>query len=61
MMFAHHIELTIFGQHFEPEGVVEHVTLFTATAVVLFLAAYGAYTLVRRWFGTKEAALQQRP
>ena len=46
MLLAHHIEVTIFGRHFEPEGIVEHVLAFSASAVVLFLAFYGGYTLV---------------
>ena len=48
MLFAHHIEITFFGHHFEPEGIVEHMLAFGATAVVLFLACYGGYSLVRK-------------
>ena len=53
MLFAHHIEVTFFGYHLEPEGVIEHMIAFSATGVVLLLAVYGGYTLVRnliaRW------------
>ncbi len=48
MLFAHHVEITFFGHHFEPEGIAQHMLAFGVTAVILFLAVYGGYTLVRK-------------
>lgn len=48
MLFAHHIAIEFFGCHLEPEGVIEHLIAFSATAIVAFLASYGGYTLFRK-------------
>ncbi len=48
MLFAHHIAIDFFGYHLEPEGFVEHLIAFSATAIVAFLACYGGYTLFRK-------------
>lgn len=63
MLFAHHIGITIFGREFEPEGIVEHVIAFSASALILFLASYGAYTLIGKLLrrGREENRLTPRP
>jgi hypothetical protein len=51
MLFAHHVALELFGYEFSPQGPFQHICAFTVVGLVLTLAVYGGWTLVRQLMG----------
>lgn len=47
-LIAHHVGVELFGREYSPRTPLEHACVFGALALVLFLAAYGAWTLVNK-------------
>jgi hypothetical protein len=46
--FAHHMGVEILGREFSPHGVVEHICVFTALALILGTSAYGTWVLATK-------------
>jgi hypothetical protein len=51
-LWAHHIDINLFGTELSPETPMEHAVFFAVTTVALGLMCYGAYAVLRdlrRW------------
>ena len=46
--FAHHMAVELLGREFSPHGVVQHVCVFAALALVFGTSAYGTLTLATK-------------
>ena len=47
-VFAHHMGVEILGREFSPQGVVQHVCVFAALALVAGTSAYGTWALAAK-------------
>jgi hypothetical protein len=47
-VFAHHMAVELLGREFSPHGVVEHICVFTALALVLGTSTYGTWMLATK-------------
>ncbi len=45
LIFAHHMAVELLGREFSPQGVVQHVCVFAAFALVAGTSAYGTWVL----------------
>jgi hypothetical protein len=48
LIFAHHMAVELLGREFSPEGVVQHVCVFAAFALVAGTSAYGTWVLAAK-------------
>ncbi len=48
ILYAHHIAIEIMGTEYEPQGVIQHVVLFSALTLLFGLAGIGSVTVLRR-------------
>jgi hypothetical protein len=46
--FAHHMAVELLGREFSPHGVVQHVCVFAALALVVGTSAYGTWVLASK-------------
>jgi hypothetical protein len=47
-LFAHHMAVELLGREFSPHGVVQHVCVFAAVALVVGTSAYGTWVLATK-------------
>jgi len=47
-LFAHHMAVELLGREFSPHGVVQHVCVFAAVALVVGTSAYGTWVLTTK-------------
>jgi len=55
ILFAHHMAVELFGREFSPHGVVQHVCVFAALALVAGTSAYGTWALATKALGALRA------
>jgi hypothetical protein len=55
LLFAHHVAVELFGREYSPRTPLEHACAFGAVALILGLAAYGAWTLATKLMRTARA------
>jgi hypothetical protein len=48
LVFAHHMAVELLGREFSPHGVVQHVCVFAAVALVVGTSAYGTCILAAK-------------
>jgi hypothetical protein len=46
--FAHHMAVELLGREFSPHGVVQHVCVFAALALIVGTSAFGTWTLASK-------------
>jgi hypothetical protein len=46
--FAHHMAVEVLGREFSPHGVVQHVCVFAALALIVGTSAYGTWVLASK-------------
>jgi hypothetical protein len=46
--FAHHMAVELLGREFSPHGVVQHVCVFAALALIVGTSAYGTWVLASK-------------
>jgi hypothetical protein len=54
-VFAHHLGVELLGREFSPHGLVQHICVFTALALVFSTSAYGACVLATKALGSARA------
>lgn len=47
-LFAHHMAVELLGREFSPHGVLEHVCVFAALALIAGTSAFGTWTLATK-------------
>jgi hypothetical protein len=55
LVFAHHMAVELLGREFSPHGVVEHICVFTALALVAGTSAYGTWVLATKALASARA------
>jgi hypothetical protein len=48
LVFAHHMAMELLGHEFSPQGVVQHVCVFAALALIFGTSAYGTWVLAAK-------------
>jgi hypothetical protein len=48
LLFAHHMAVELLGREFSPHGVVQHVCVFAALALIVGTSAYGTLVLATK-------------
>jgi hypothetical protein len=54
-LFAHHMAVELLGREFSPHGVVQHVCVFAAMALVVGTSAYGTWVLATKALNSARA------
>jgi hypothetical protein len=50
LLFAHHMGVELLGREFSPHGVLQHVCVFAAAALIFGTSAYGTWVLATKAF-----------